>query len=60
MMQKVNKALEDMGVRPAPDPVDYSINKKPRREFVKVPGESKAERRMRRKGLFGKPKAFFR
>lgn len=47
-MNKVNKSLEEMGLWPAPEPMVSPIPRRERRKFVKVAGESKAARRMRR------------
>ena len=47
-MQKINESIHEMGLRPAPEPLERPIRIRPR-ELTKVPGESKAERRMRRR-----------
>jgi len=46
-MHKINEALSEMGVRPAPQEI-FRSGGRVRRISVKVDGESKAERRLRR------------
>ena len=49
VMQKVNHTLSDMGLAVSLEPL-MSV-KKFRQKFVKIAGESKAERRMRRRAM---------
>lgn len=50
-MQQINKTLEeDLKLRAAPEPI-YEFNRHRPTEFVKIPGESKMARRMRRRAL---------
>jgi hypothetical protein len=48
-MQKINHALAKMGVREAPLPNPGDVPRRAKPKYVKVAGESKAQRRMRRK-----------
>lgn len=44
-MQAVNHALTEMGVATPTEPIKFRVS---RQKFIKVKGESKAARRMRR------------